>query len=283
MNHPQATTKPTNKPTASDQALLLAMVAAVQNAGQAVKALFDPAARPHTMHEIASTIEANDRVSMAILRAALSEARPQARWDDDEEGRARLPDGEWWVCDPVEGAIHHIHGASRWAVTATLVRDNVPVLVAIHLPLSGDTYTALAGGGAWRNGARLQASAKTDLRAALVGTGQAAPGEGADTYRRIGRSAGAMLQAALVVQLSVPSTMQLIEVAAGHQDLFWQFSQVRSGLVGGALLVAEAGGRVTDLHGAPWTTASAGFLAGAPGLTAAAASVLAGIDAQVAQ
>ncbi|NHZ43954.1 3'(2'),5'-bisphosphate nucleotidase CysQ [Massilia sp. CCM 8693] len=268
---------------AADQALLLQTVSAVQAAGRAVKALFDPAARPHTMQEIASAIAANDGVSMSILRQALAQARPAARWDDDEEGRGPLPAGEWWVCDPVEGAIHHIHGSPHWGVTATLVRDNVPVLSAIYLPLTGDTYTALAGGGAWRDGTRLHVSSKSDLRAAMVGTGQAAPGEGAATHRRLGRSVTAMLEAALVVQVSVPSTMQLIAVAGGHQDLFWQFSQVRSGLFAGALLVAEAGGRVSDLHGQPWHPGSGAFLAGAPALTVAALAVLANSDAGAAQ
>ncbi|WP_307718607.1 inositol monophosphatase family protein [Massilia violaceinigra] len=159
------------------------------------------------------------------------------------------------------------------------MRDNVPVLCAIHLPLSGATYTALIGGGAWLNGTRLSASSKSDLRSAMVGTGQAAPDEGTAAYLNIGRSVAAMLEAALVVQVSVPSTLQLIRVAEGHQDLFWQASQVRSGLLAGALLVAEAGGRVSDLRGAPWNTDSGGFLAGAPALTAPALAVLATLEA----
>ena len=60
-------------------------------------------------------------------------------------------------------------------------------------------------------------------------------------------------------------------------DAFWQFSDVRSGLVAGALLVAEAGGTVTDLAGEPWSTASGDFLAAAPGIHAAALKVLAPI------
>jgi myo-inositol-1(or 4)-monophosphatase len=274
---------PITLPSPEDQALLRAMSAAVQAAGAAVKARFDPAARPRDLRQIVSSIEANDLVSMAILRAALSEARPAARWDEDEEGRGPLPDGEWWVCDPVEGAIHHVHGVPHWAITATLVRDQLPVLTAIHLPLGGDSYTALAGGGAWRNGVRLQASAKTDLGAAMAGTGQAAPGEGLAAYRRIGQSVSVMLQAALVVQVSVPSTMQLIALAAGQQDLFWQFSQVRSGLMAGALLAAEAGARVSGLGGEAWTPASAGMIAAAPGLAAATTAVLAAIDVDGAQ
>ena len=86
-----------------------------------------------------------------------------------------------------------------------------------------------------------------------------------------------MLEAALVVRVSVPSTLQLIHVASGSQDAFWQYSQVRSGLCAGALLVAEAGGSVTDLHGAPWTPGSDAFLASAPGLADASAAVLSAI------
>jgi myo-inositol-1(or 4)-monophosphatase len=163
----------------------------------------------------------------------------------------------------------------EWAVTAALVRDNVPVLAVVHVPLTGDTYTALRGGGAFLDGERLRASAKTDLRAALVGTGQARPGETEEALRRMGASVTGMLLDALVVRVSVPATMQLIHVAAGRMDTFWQFSDVRSGLLPGALLVAEAGGTVTDTRGEPWSLASADFLASAPGVHARAVEVLA--------
>ncbi|WP_229413567.1 hypothetical protein [Massilia violaceinigra] len=99
MNHPESI----SIPSACDQALLLEAVVAVQAAGHAVTSLFDPAARPLSMLEIAATIAANDVISMTILREALARTRPNARWDDDEEGRGALPPGEWWVCDPVEG------------------------------------------------------------------------------------------------------------------------------------------------------------------------------------
>lgn len=267
----------TTKPAADDASLLTLAVAAVESAGQAVRARFRPDTRPASRHDIGALIAANDAVSQAILHAALSAARPDAQWAGDEGGSGRLPDGEWWIVDPVEGAINHIHGLPDWGVTATLVRDNVPVLTAMHLPMSAETYAAVRGGGAWLNGKRLHASSKTELNAAMVGTGQAVPDEGSAVYRRIGNSVSAMLAAALVVRVSVPSTLQLVQVAAGRQDLFWQYSQVRSGLLAGALLVAEAGGKVTDLHGHPWQPDSSGFLASAPALMAPAVAVLSGI------
>jgi myo-inositol-1(or 4)-monophosphatase len=254
------------------------VVAAVRAAGDAIQARFNIDARPRDRQDIIRMIDANDQVSLQILREQLSQVHPGARWDEDEGGKGPLPAGDWWVADPVEGAINHIHGLTEWCVTATLVRDNLPLLTAIYLPMSGDVYSASQGGGAYLNGKRLQASGKTDLRSAMVGTGQAAPDEGRATYRRIGLSVAAMLEAALVVRVSVPATLQLIHVASGSQELFWQYNQVRSGLMAGALLVAEAGGSVTDLNGAAWRLDSSGFLACAPGLTRAAVDVLEGIQ-----
>lgn len=264
-------------PAPDDASLLALAVAAVQAAGAAVLARFGTDTRPAGRQAIGAMIAANDSVSLAILRPALTAARPGAQWAGDEGGGGLLPAGEWWVVDPVEGAINHIHGLPDWGVTATLVRDNVTVLTAVHLPMSSETYTALLGGGAWRNGERLQVSLKTELNAAMVGTGQAVPDEGSAVYQRIASSLLAMLEAALVVRVSVPSTLQLVQVAAGRQDLFWQLSQVRSGLLAGALLVAEAGGRVSDLNGKAWQPDSSGLLASAPALASQAVAVLSAI------
>jgi myo-inositol-1(or 4)-monophosphatase len=86
-----------------------------------------------------------------------------------------------------------------------------------------------------------------------------------------------MLEHALVLRVSVPATLQLIQVAAGRSDVFWQYSRVRSGLLAGALLVTESGGTVTDTHGNPWNLESADFLASAPGLHSAAVKILSDI------
>ncbi|MFI1580389.1 inositol monophosphatase family protein [Embleya sp. NPDC020630] len=264
-------------PFDADTPLMPAVTAAVRAAGAILRDRYTPHARAVSPSEIVEEIHANDDAVLNVLREPLLRARPGSRWAEDELAGGPLPVGEWWVVDPAEGNINHVHGMSDWGVTATLVRDNRPVLTVVHLPLTGDTYTATAGGGAWLDGRPLKVSAKTDLGAALTGTGQARPGEDGNTFRRIGESVTAMLVNGLVVRVSVPATLQLIHVAGGGMDAFWQFSDVRSGLVAGALLVAEAGGVVTDLAGEPWTTGSPDFLAAAPGIHAAALGVLSAV------
>ncbi len=263
--------------TSTEAALLADVVTIVEAAAAHLGERFTENARPGTRAGVIEAIHATNDAIVPLLEGPLLAARPGSRWVDDELEGGALPLGEWWVIDPAEGAVNHVHGMTEFAVTATLVRDNLPVLTVVRLPVAGTTYTAVAGKGAWQDGVALRPSEKTELELALVGTGQARPGEDTETYRRIGESATAMLAAGAVVQVSVPATLQLIHVAAGRRDVFWQFSDVRSGLVAGALLVAEAGGRVTDVRGAAWSVASRDLLATAPGLHEPATEVLSGI------
>jgi myo-inositol-1(or 4)-monophosphatase len=274
LSHPSSA--PGDGGTAEYQALLPAVVAAVKAAARHIRARFSFDSRPISREELASALAANDAASVELLRPALTKVRPGAGWIEDEEEGGSLPSGEYWVTDPVEGNINHIHGMSEWGVTATLVRDNVPVLTAVYLPMSDNIYTSVRGGGAYLDGVRLRTSLKTDLGVALVGTGQAKPGETIEIYRQIGQSVTAMLQGALLVRVSVPVTLLLLQLAAGRMDAFWQYGQVRVGLLPGALLVEEAGGIITDIQGRTWTTASKNFLATAPGLHAAAVKALSG-------
>lgn len=265
-----------NKPLShSEDALLLAQTAqAVHQTGQILLQRFDASARPADLPSLLAMIDANDEAATGHLRQLLQAIRPKANWLEDEKATGPLPVGEWWVVDPVEGNVNHIHGMGDWSVTATLVRDNEVVLTVVDEPLAFRVYTALCGHGAFLNGQPLQTSRKQDFRAALVSTGQATPDEDTSTRARLARSMAAMLEQALLVKAAVPATMQLVHVATGRLDAFWQPSNVISGLVAGALLVREAGGVVTDWRGAPWTLASPDFVAAAPGLHTAAVKVL---------
>ncbi|MDQ0604754.1 myo-inositol-1(or 4)-monophosphatase [Streptomyces canus] len=260
--------------SASDADLLAQTAIAVRAAGSALRDRFGDVIRYQTREELMRALAANDDAALDILRPRLALLRPDARLVEDELAGGALPPGEWWVLDPAEGNVNHLHALPEWAVTATLVRDNQPVLTAVHLPLTGETYTALAGAGAHLDGRQLHVSQTTDLGLSLVATSQARPDEDDKVVRRIGSSITAMLFDALVVRTSVPATLHLLNVAAGRIDAFWQFAGARADLLPGALLVAEAGGRISDAEGRPWTPESESFVAAAPGVHTQAVATL---------
>lgn len=119
--------------------LLPAVTAVVEDAGATLRQRYTPHARGVSLKDVVEETRANDDAVLAVLRRPLLELRPVARWVEYELAGGALPPGDWWVCDPAEGNINHVHGMGDWAVTATLVRDNQPVLTLGHLPLTGDT------------------------------------------------------------------------------------------------------------------------------------------------
>ncbi|KOU72608.1 inositol monophosphatase family protein [Streptomyces sp. IGB124] len=252
--------------TTPDAHLLAETVLAVRTAGSALRERFGEVVPYETREELMHALAANDDTALAILRPHLTDLRPEAGWVEDELDGGALPPGEWWVVDPAEGNVNHLHALPEWAVTATLVRDNQPVLTVVHLPLTGETYTALTGAGAHLDGRPLHVSKTANLDLSIVATSQARPDEDEEVVRRVGRSITAMLFDALVVRTAVPATLHLVNVAAGRADAFWQFVGARADLLPGSLLVQEAGGRISDAEGRPWTPQSGSFLAAAPGV-----------------
>lgn len=258
----------------TDAELLTQTEIAVRAAGSILRERFGDIVTYESRDDLVHALAANDDAVLDVLRPRLEALRPGARWVEEELDGGALPEGEWWVVDPVEGNINHLHALPDWAVTATLVRDNHTVLTVIHLPLTGRTYTARAGAGAHLDGGALHVSATADLGLAVVATSQARPDEDPAVVRRLGASITAMFLDALVVRVAVPATLHLVNVAAGRVDGFWQFAGARADLLPGALLVTESGGRISTADGRPWTPAADSFLATGHGIHAAAVATL---------
>lgn len=261
------------EPFAADAAILSGAIRIAQGAGERLLEAFSSDVRPRSRAAILGAMARNDEISTRALREGLAALRPRAGWLESDPEGSTLPPGEWWVVDPVEGNINHVHGLADWGVSVTLIRDGVPALAVFHQPIGQLTYTALRGSGAHVNNTRLRVSEKSALDAAIVATGQAEAGQ-IGTYRRIGDSITAMLGSALLVRASVPSTFPMLLVAAGQNDAFWLYEPVLAGVAAGVLIVVEAGGVASRVDGAPWVPGSRDLLVAAPGVHAASVEVL---------
>jgi myo-inositol-1(or 4)-monophosphatase len=160
-------------------------------------------------------------------------------------------DGEpTWLVDPLDGTSNFAHGIP-FACSSVGVRDTAgPVAGAIFEPFRGELFTAVRGGGAWLGDERLRVSDTTDLARALVCTGVQTddPDAISDFARRVEQL---VLHARGVRCIGSPA-LCLAYIAAGRIDGFLERDSTYAWDFGaGALLVAEAGGRVEDLDGGP--------------------------------
>ncbi|MET0208754.1 MAG: inositol monophosphatase family protein [Burkholderiaceae bacterium] len=256
--------------------LIARMRAIAEEAGHRLLSAFSLQARPGSREQVLQAMAVNERLVTQDLKTSLTALQPAAAWWDDEEGGEAMPDGEWWLVDTVEGNVNHVHGSGEWGVTITLVRDRQPVAAVVHQPVEAVTWTAVREGGTRRNGQPVHIGAKARLDAAIATTGQAEAGQ-THTYAVIGRSVSAMLGQALLVRMAVPTTFQLLQLAEGRSDVFWQYEPSWTGIAAGLLMVTEAGGVASRLDGTPWQPGAGDILLTTPTLHAAAVATLRGV------
>lgn len=168
-----------------------------------------------------------------------------------EESR-QGPDGSSgyrWIVDPLDGTTNFVHGYPIFAVSIALEQRGRVVFGCVHVPYYDETFHALRGGGAHRNGRPIHVSTTPSLADALVITGfpynrRAIADELLERVRRA-------LMATHGFRRSGSAAFDLCSIAAGRADGFWEQGLNPWDLAAGSLLVEEAGGRVTGFDGGP--------------------------------
>lgn len=193
-------------------------------------------------------VTAVDRDAEQLIGEILLQADPGAALLGEELSptESRLH-GLLWVVDPLDGTTNFLHGYPWYAVSiAALVDGELVAGVVVDVP-HDLSYHAVKGGGAWQGGKRLEVSRLEDADRAMIGTGF--PFRDLSllaTYLRhfaaVSRSAGALRRAG-------SAALDLVDIAQGRFDAFWELSLAPWDIAAGALIVREAGGRITDLEG----------------------------------
>lgn len=201
-----------------------------------------------------------DTRTEARIRAALAAATPAIPMLGEEGGLggADAGDGRRWVVDPIDGTTNFAHGLPWWAVSIALERGDVLEVGVVAAPALGWTFAARQGGGARFTGPdgdrRLEVSAVAALGQALLVTGfpaerAAGPDENFTAWEHLQRRSGGCRRLGA-------ASLDLCAVAAGMVDGYWEWALQPWDIAAGALIVAEAGGRVTDTQGGPFRSRS---------------------------
>ncbi len=200
-----------------------------------------------------------------IIRDALSTAYPDAVILGEELS----PDAATsavivFVVDPLDGTTNFLHGYPEYAVSiAAAVRGELIAGVIIEIPTS-DCFTATRGGGAFRNGEPISVSTIDDPSRALIGTGF--PFKTIEPLELYLRHFAAVAQKTAGMRRAGSAALDLVSVACGHFDAFWELSLAPWDFAAGVLLVREAGGVVTTVSGGDVPLTHGSLLAGNPAM-----------------
>ncbi len=190
-----------------------------------------------------------DLRSEELIRQSLSAAYPNSSFMGEElSPEAGRREGLLWIVDPLDGTTNFLHGYPWYAVSIAALLDGELVAgVVVNVP-HGPVYCATKGGGAWHDGHRLAVSQLSDPDRALIGTGF--PFRDLSQLGRYLRQFAAVSRAAGAMRRAGSAALDLVDVALGRFDAFWELSLAPWDIAAGTLIVREAGGCVTDLRGA---------------------------------
>jgi myo-inositol-1(or 4)-monophosphatase len=117
-----------------------------------------------------SPVTEADIAADALLREQLTAFAPDYEWLSEESAdiAGRPTHRRRWVVDPIDGTRSYMKGQSDWSISVALVEDGRPIAAALYAPATNELFTAVAGGGAVRNGSKIAVSGCRTLESARI-------------------------------------------------------------------------------------------------------------------
>jgi myo-inositol-1(or 4)-monophosphatase len=194
----------------------------------------------------ADMVTVADRKSEALIVGRLRGRFPDHAIVAEEGSNHDSGSGYCWYVDPLDGTTNYAHGFPVYCVTLGLAYRGEVIAGVVYDPTRNDLYTTERGAGAYLNNQRMQVSRTENLGESLVGTGFPPFATNHDLnvqfyFRFTELSHG--------IRRAGSAALDLCTVAAGRFAGFWELKLNPWDKAAGTLMVAEAGGRVTDVRG----------------------------------
>ncbi len=188
-----------------------------------------------------------DKESEKKLIASLTRIIPGSGFVGEEGSTSEGTNEYKWIVDPLDGTTNFTHGLAPFCTSIGLVRKNKLVLGVVHEVSRGETFHASEGNPAFCNGKEIHVSGAATLAESLLATGfPYYHFEKRDVYLDIIKI---FLDKSHGVRRLGSAAADLAYVACGRMDGFFEYNLNPWDVAGGAFIVRQAGGVVTDFKG----------------------------------
>jgi myo-inositol-1(or 4)-monophosphatase len=189
-----------------------------------------------------------DTAAEDLIRARLLGARPDDALLGEEGSDVAGTSGVRWVVDPLDGTVNYLYGLPGWAVSIAAEVEGTTVMGVVAVPTYGETFWAVSGSGAFRDGEPIHVSSCETLAAALLGTGFAY-----DSRRRAAQArwVAQVLPQVRDIRRYGSAAVDLCAIACGRLDAYAEQGLAPWDRAAGVLIASEAGARVSGLRGEP--------------------------------
>lgn len=192
-------------------------------------------------------VTAVDVASEQLIRREILAARPDDSFVGEEGDDVVGSSGVTWIADPIDGTVNFLYEIPQFAISLAARLGADVVAGVVHNPTSGETFSAVRGGGALRDGIPISASSCTSIDKALVGIGYTYV---ADVRRHQAVEVARLVPVVRDVRRLGSAALDLCFVACGRLDAYVERGLKPWDLAAGELIAREAGATVEGLDGA---------------------------------
>jgi myo-inositol-1(or 4)-monophosphatase len=190
-----------------------------------------------------------DREAEAAVIEVIHRAFPTHAILAEESGATAHKSDHQWIVDPLDGTTNFAHGFPQFCVSIAYQHRGRTEFGVVYDALRKECFTARRGHGARLNGKPIHVSTTDSLTTSLLATGF--PYDRRERRRFYLCFWEAFMMRCQGVRRTGAAALDLAYVACSRTDGFWEFGLKAWDVAAGALLVEEAGGRVTNMDGAP--------------------------------
>lgn len=156
-----------------------------------------------------------------------------------------------WIIDPIDGTVNFAHGIPICCVSIGLSHNDDMLLGAVYNPMMNELFFAEKGKGAMLNDQPIAVSQKSNFEKACLVTGF--PYKWPKTKEHPIKVFERFIMQGLPVRRLGSAAIDLCWVACGRFDGFWEYNLSPWDIAAGYLIVTEAGGKVTNFNGDPYS------------------------------
>jgi myo-inositol-1(or 4)-monophosphatase len=188
-----------------------------------------------------------DKRAEAMIIAGIQESFPKHGILTEESDELVSDSPVRWIIDPIDGTTNYAHGYPVYCVSIGIEEAGVLKAGVVYDPNLDETFTAVAGKGAFLNGKPIRVSDTLELDKSLLATGfpydiRTSSENNLDCFSRFAVRAQAIRRAG-------SAALDICNVACGRFDGFWELKLKPWDLAAAVLIAKEAGGRVTGMDG----------------------------------
>lgn len=188
-----------------------------------------------------------DKSSEEQLVRKLSEILPEAGFIAEEGTATQKGDKYNWIIDPLDGTTNFIHGITPFAISIALMEDDKIVLGVVHELGLNECFYAWKDNPAFLNGKEIKVSSNKTVEGSLIATGF--PYYDYDRIKPFMETLEYFMQHSRGVRRLGSAATDLVYVACGRFESFYEYSLSPWDVAAGAFIVQQAGGKVSDFNG----------------------------------